>query len=219
MGNMNLSDAITAVIPTVEGRVLQVLARTDVPLSGSRIASLIPNASREGVRLALRRLDHSGLVLAQSAAPALMHVANRRHLLWPAIERLVLVADQVVYTLKLRIVEQVESLFPHDTGRISLALFGSVARGDSGPDSDVDVLLITPDDLDAALVEALVVKIIDAVGAATGNECNVNAITRARFDELATGDDPIIASLTADAVVFSGPNFRRRLKGAPWDEQ
>ncbi|MDA8438486.1 MAG: nucleotidyltransferase domain-containing protein [Propionibacterium sp.] len=216
---MDLSDGIAAVLPTVEGRVLQVLARTDMPLSGSRIASFIPTASREGVRLALRRLVHSGLVLAQSAPPALMHAANRRHLLWPAIEQLVLVADQVVYALKLRIVEQVEALFPRETGRISLALFGSVARGESGPDSDVDVLLITPDDLDAALVEALVIAIIDDVGSATGNECNVYAITRARFDELATNDDPIISSWRADAVVFSGPDFHRRLTGAPWHEQ
>jgi hypothetical protein len=60
-----MSNAISTVIPSVEGPVLQVLARTDMPLSGSRIASLIPNVTVEGVRRALHRLVASGLVNAE----------------------------------------------------------------------------------------------------------------------------------------------------------
>lgn len=217
---VDLSDAISAVIPTVDGRVLQVLARTDTPLSGSRIASFIPSASREGVRLAIRRLAGHGIVVARPAPPAVLYTANRDHLLWPAVQQLMLDADQVVYLLRRRIVEQVRAVFSDeaDHGRITAALFGSVARGDSGPDSDVDLLLVTPDDLDAASVEALVVAVIDEVQTATGNDCNVYATTRAGFDRLAEVGDPMAASWTDDAVTFHGPDVRRRLRGAAWDE-
>jgi hypothetical protein len=69
---MDLNEPITSVIPTLEGRVLQVLARTELRLSGSRIASLIPRASNAGVRVALSRLVDRGLLNGRSAPPAVL---------------------------------------------------------------------------------------------------------------------------------------------------
>jgi predicted nucleotidyltransferase len=218
---MDLSNSISTVIPSVEGRVLQVLARTDMPLSGTRVASFIPTATREGVRRALHRLVDSGLVIAESAPPSILYTGNADHLLWPAVAQLMRDADQIVHLLKRRAVSFTETLFPDATERerLTLALFGSVARGDSGPDSDIDVLLIAPDDIDTDRVDGLIATLIDGLGAATGNDANVHAVTRSRFDELAAQDDPMIASWTADATVFHGPDFRRRLRGARWDER
>ncbi len=216
---MDISEPITAAMPTVDGRVLQVLARTDLPLSGSRIASFIPGASREGVRLALHRLDDQGLLVSRSAPPAVLYTANRRHLLWPAIEILVFAADQTVLTLKGRIRDRVRNVLgPQETEHTAVALFGSVARGDSGPDSDVDVLLVVRDEVGAETLETLVTAVIDEVEAGTGNPCNVYAATRAGVDRLVARNDPMVASWSADAVSFNGPDIRRHLRGAPWDE-
>lgn len=216
---MDLSNPISAVIPSLEGRVLQVLARTDLPLSGSRIASLIPTATREGVRRALHRLVDAGLVNAEFVPPAMLYVANGDHLLWPTIAELMSAADRVVHLLTQRTLAFTATLFPDssDRERITLALFGSVARSESGPDSDIDVLLIAPDDIDPERIDGLVTTLVDGLGAATGNSANVYALTRSRFDELVTERDPLIPSWSADAVVFNGPDFRRRLRGASWD--
>jgi predicted nucleotidyltransferase len=215
-----MSNAISAVIPSLEGRVLQVLARTDTPLSGSRIAGLIPNVTVEGVRRTLHRLLASGLVIAEPVPPAILYSANRDHVLWPSVERLMSDADQIVRLLQVRIIQFIDVLIrdDHDRERLSVALYGSVARGDSGPDSDIDIVLIAPDDMRDEVIDGLVATLIDGVQAATGNECNVYAVTRTQLGDLIEEGDPMVASWRSDAVTFHGPDVRRHIGGASWDE-
>lgn len=216
---MNLSDALPDVIPSVDGLVLRVLARSGLEMSGRQIADAA-GASPERVRQVLARLWNVGLVSLRHAGPSILYAANRDHLLWPAIQKLVVDADQVVHLLKVLIADAVQNVVDdvRVSDRISLALYGSVARGEARPDSDIDILLITPDETDRDGVESLVAAIIDAATAATGNDCSVYAATRSRIDELIATEDPMIPSWSADAQTFHGPDFRRRLSGAPWDE-
>ncbi|HEY8718426.1 nucleotidyltransferase domain-containing protein [Pengzhenrongella sp.] len=211
-----MSNPISTVIPSVEGRVLQVLARTDMPLSGSRIAALIPNVSVEGVRRALHRLLASGFVIAEPVPPAILYSANGDHLLWPAVALLMSDADQIVLLLQRRIIKFIDMLIrdKQDRERLTIALYGSVARGDSRPDSDIDVVLIAPDDMREEAVDGLVSTLIDGVEAATGNECNVYAATRSQLDQLIEEGDPMIASWLSDAVTFQGPDLRRYIKAS-----
>lgn len=215
---MDLSDPIGDVIPTLEGRVLQVLARTDLPLSGSRVAAFIPSATREGVRLALNRLVRAGLVNSRPSPPAVVFSANRRHLLWPAVARLVSDTDQIVHLLKTRIVEMTARQLADASSCTAVALFGSVARGEARPDSDVDLLVVTPDEVGDDAGEALVAALIDEVQAATGNQCNVYAVRRRHFDDLIRTGDPMIASWDREALTVQGPDIRRRIRGATWDD-
>jgi predicted nucleotidyltransferase len=217
---MDLGNAVMDVIPSMEGRVLQVLARTYEPLSGTRVAKFIPSATREGVRLALNRLVAAGLVDARPVPPAIVFTANREHLLWPAIAQLMSDVDQVVHLLRKRISTTIirEVAATGESDRVSAALFGSVARDDARPDSDVDLLIVMPDELGEDATEQLVAALIDDVQAATGNHCNVYAATRSRFDHLVAAHDPMVASWQKDAVVLHGPDIRRRLRGAPWDD-
>ncbi len=197
--------------------MLAVLARSGLPLTGLQTARLA-DASPERVRQVLIRLREDGLVTARRAGSAVLHEANRDHLLWNAVARLVHDADQVVHSLKGRISVAIGDVLGNRAPHVTAALFGSVARGESRQDSDVDVLLITPDEIGESDVEALVERVIDTVQISTGNVCNVYAASRARFDELVATADPMIPSWVADATVFSGPDFRPRLGGAPWDE-
>lgn len=215
---MDLNHPITSVIPSLEGRVLQVLARTDLPLSGSRVATSVPDASNAGVRVAIGRLVAQGLVLSQSAPPAVLYVANRRHLLWPGIEQLVVAADgamRALFDLAATVVR--EELGEDEAEHTSVALFGSTARGDNRSDSDIDLLLVTRDATYVGeRVDSLVSRLIDVVQEATGNETNVYPATRARIDDLIRQADPMVASWIADARTFVGPDVVRRLKGGPW---
>ncbi len=215
---MNLSDPITTVMPSVQGRVLLVIGRTGLELTGRRVAELA-GTSPERTRQVLRDMLRNGLIHSRRAGQAILYEANREHVMWPAVQQLVDDADQAIWTVKQRIGATLEdTLGPDASAGVTAALFGSVARGDSGQDSDVDVLLITPNDLDDAIVEHTVVATIRTVEAATGNDCNVYQASREKFDALAHDDDPMITSWSADAAVFHGPDFRRRLKGARWEE-
>mgnify|MGYP001289397302 CR=1 FL=1 len=214
---MDLSAPIAAAVPGVHGRVLAVVARSGLPLTGKRVAELA-GASIEQTRHVLRRMVDDGLLQSSHAGQAVLFEPNRTHLLWPAVQQLVHEADQAVWTLSRRISVTIEETLELDEAHgVTGALFGSVARGDSGPDSDVDVLLITPDDLPEPAVETLVVEVIRTVEAATGNDGNVLQLSRQQFDDLARTHDPMVTSLMADATVFFGPDLRRRARGEPWD--
>lgn len=216
---MHLGDPMTSVVPSVDGRVLQVLARSGLPLTGLQAAGLA-KASPERVRQVLHRLRDHGLVTAERAGSAVLYEANRKHVLWPGISALVSACDGAIFRLKHQIVEvlvELDSSIPTTDG-MTLALFGSVARGDAGSASDVDVLLITPDKTPGEHAERVMATIIETVGEATGNQCNVLAVSRHRFDEMVRAEDPLVRSFVEDAEVLRGPDFRRRLRGAPWDE-
>ena len=215
---MDFGDPLAVVVPGVHGKVLAVLARSGLPLTGKRAAELA-DVSIERTRQVLHRLVDSGLIESQRAGQAVLFEINRAHLLWPAVQALVTAADQVVWAVKRRISATIDEILDsQDSPRVTAALFGSIARGDSQPDSDIDVLLITPDEFSEQQIEVLVAEVIRDVEAATGNDCNTFQISRTRFDELVRQPDPMVASLTKDAAVFRGPDFRRRLRGAPWDE-
>lgn len=214
---MDLSDPLSAVIPGVNGRVLLVLARAGMPLTGLTVAQLA-HASPEGVRKVLVRLRAHGIVLSRVAGASVLYEANRRHLLWSAVDGLVREADQAVSTVKRMISERIEIDVPAaDVDQVTAALYGSVARGEARLDSDVDVLLVVPDHVPDHLLDHLESAIITEVLAATGNDCSVYAMRRTRFDELVRTGDPMIPSWDADAAVFHGPDFRRRLRGGAWD--
>lgn len=216
---MDFSDPISALLPGVSGRVLLVLARSGLPMTGLTIAQLA-DASPEGARKVLIRLKAHGIVTSSTAGASLLYEVNRRHLLWPAIRGLAGAADESVATIKHRISAVIEREVPErDVDRVTVAIFGSVARGEAGLDSDVDVLLIVPNQFDDDLIDDVEFHVIDDVTNSTGNACSVYAMRRSRFEHLVAGNDPMVASWDADAVVFHGPDFRRRLRGGPWDEQ
>src|ERR1035437_8264153 len=58
--DMDLSDPISVIIPSLEGQVLRVLDHATTRLSGSRIADLVTTGSNPGIRTALGRLATPG---------------------------------------------------------------------------------------------------------------------------------------------------------------
>ncbi|PJI93648.1 nucleotidyltransferase domain-containing protein [Luteimicrobium subarcticum] len=212
---MDLTHPIATVIPSLDGRVLAVLSRTTRPMAGRQIARLLPDASLRGVQLALERLERQGLVLAEPFAHAVMFSANRRHLLWPAIERLVEAAASTPTQLRRLVQHTVQSFDPELAPRLSIALYGSAARQAATPDSDIDVLIVEPAPA-SARVDDLVAHLAEEVRLATGNDCNVYLTTRERLDEMVRERDPIIASWLEDAEMVTGPDVRPHLEGSPW---
>jgi len=59
-------------------------------------------------------------------------------------------------------------------------LFGSVARGDAGPDSDYDLLLVVPDDAEPPRRDSHLAYVVMW---GTGAAADVLVWTRSRFDE------------------------------------
>jgi predicted nucleotidyltransferase len=211
---VDLSNPISVVIPSLEGQVLRVLAHTTAPLSGSRIAELVTAGSNPGIRTALGRLVRHGTVLARRSGPSVLYTANRDHLIWPTVEHAVQAADTLLDTLQDRIADLARAhLGQLEAERTTVALFGSVARGTSTLDSDIDIVVVFPDNIDAHTIEQFVDAVTTGVERWTGNSCNVYDVTSARLTQMIAASDPMIESWTADARTFLGSDLLRRLMG------
>lgn len=209
---MDLSNPVKAIIPSLEGEVYAVLARTTSPLSGSKVAELAESGSNPGIRLALARLVRQGTVTAMSSGPSLLYTANRDHLLWHAIESAVRSADGVVRELKQRISSlATKHADPSREALVTLALFGSVARGSSNADSDIDLLAVFPTPGMTERDDALVDEIAAEVPRWTGNVCNIYPLTWSSLDYLVSQGDPMVSSWKREADTFYGRDLSELL--------
>ena len=209
---MDLSNPVSTIIPKLDGNIYRVLARTTTPFSGARVAALAGKASYPGILTALRRLVLQGTVLVEQAGSSYMYRANREHILWAAIEQAVAAAESVLPTLRLRLSQLVDERLGATASKDStLAIFGSVARGTSTVDSDLDIVAVFPDYLPEEGGAELVDALSESTRRWTGNDCNVYVATASRLRELVEMKDPIVESWRSDAVTFHGVDLQDRL--------
>ncbi len=132
---VDLSDPTRALTPTLDGPVLSVLAKAGHPLTVGEIAQQAARGSEIGIRRSVARLVEQGLVTATQMGRNLVHELNRDHVAAPAAA---LLAD-----LRLELWKRLrDTLSGWAEKPVHAAVFGSAARGDGGPDSDIDLLLV-----------------------------------------------------------------------------
>lgn len=197
-----------AVVPTLDAPVLRVLAGTTRPLTGREVMRLAGVGSEAGVRKVLHRLVDHGLVHATEAGAATLYVANRVHLAWPAVEILVALSE--------RFREKLTSLLATwDPAPALAGLFGSAARGDGDTASDIDLLLIRPDNLPDPLDDAddpaaaawtdQVENLREYIERTTGNPAQIYELSRTEFVATVRSEDPLAEDWRRDLVVLAGP--------------
>ncbi|MDQ6839077.1 MAG: nucleotidyltransferase domain-containing protein [Actinomycetota bacterium] len=132
---MDLSDPTRALTPTLDGPVLAVLAQSGRPLTVGQIAEQAVRGSEIGIRRATARLVEQGIVTATQMGRNLVHELNRDHIAAVAAE---LLAD-----LRLELWRRLRATFGDwEVKPVYACAFGSAARGDGGPDSDIDLLIV-----------------------------------------------------------------------------
>ncbi|SEE98233.1 nucleotidyltransferase domain-containing protein [Ruania alba] len=204
---MDVSRPLTAVIPSLEGPVLEVLAGTSRALTGREIHRLTGTGSESGVRLVLNRLVEHGLVHATRAGRATLYVANRDHIAWPAVRALTELRHDLFGRLRrLTMSWEIEPT--------TVAVFGSAARGDGNVDSDIDILIVhrTPDE---PRWTNQVDTLRESVLAWTGNHCQVYDITDTDFARHVTTGEAIVDEWRQDAVVVFGTPLDRLIRKEP----
>ncbi|MBP2349454.1 putative nucleotidyltransferase [Kribbella aluminosa] len=182
--------------------MLAALARTTQPLTGRRVHQLAEVGSESGVRKVLTRLVDTGLVTATAAGPSVMYVLNRKHLAADAVLDLVSLPGKLVHRLT-EAVGQWEALPVH------VSLFGSVARGEGGLDSDIDLLVVHAADKSSTALPDKIAMLAEQVHEWTGNFLQTYAIS---IDELANhllAGEPIVNEWLRDCITVYGHDFRR----------
>ena len=189
---MNLSHPINSLIPSLTGQVLEVLAGTTRPLSGREVARLVPGgASPSGVATALSDLGDAGIVQQVEAGNAILNTLNREHLLAP----LVVVAAGAYQAFVTKLSEMVRAVEPTPQ---RVVLFGSVARRDAGPESDIDIAFVFNDDADIDVASSAVSSLAQKVESLTGNPVDALIYTNAEFGVLAEKSPNLAAAIDAD---------------------
>lgn len=200
---MDVSHPIRGIIPTLDAPVIEALAGTTRALSGREIHRLAGAGSVRGVQLVLARLVRQGLVRADEHANAILYVANRSHVAWPILEALVGLRSRLLGLIR-------EVVTGWEIAPFHVSLFGSTARRDGGAESDIDLLIVRPDDVVegdetwAAQIDAL----RDQVKAWTGNRCQAFDIDRARLREHLAAHDPLVEDWLRDGVLLAGEPLR-----------
>jgi hypothetical protein len=175
-----------------------MLARGDTEFSGRELHRALGHSSHTGVRRCLERLVAVGIVLERSAGNALLYRLNRDHLAAPLIEALA--------TLRLQLFERLrETVAAWEIRPTLAAVFGSVARGDGGTDSDLDIFLVRPTGIgeDDPVWRDQVIALEQAASAWTGNDARSLEYSQSELPRLQR-EEPVIAEIAADGIVLAG---------------
>ena len=206
---MDLSSPLRSLAPGLDSAVLEVLARTESALSVTQIARLAERGSRQGHALVIERLIQHRLVLAEPANRSNMYRLNRDHVLAP----LVLSGARARVVILERLAHGVAQLDPTP---LHASVFGSLARGEGGPDSDIDLLLVYPPGvaLDEAQLE-VIHSFADEVVRWTGNRLEYIAYTSDELDVVVANNEPIVGSWLQDAITLLGSPISELVRPDP----
>lgn len=137
---MDFARSVEALIPGARGRVLGALARVERELTLRAVAELAHTSPTQTSRV-LADLVHLGVVGRRDVPPAALFWlvgGNAAAQLVKELERL----DEIVVE---RLRSEARRLTPQP---LSMMLFGSFARGEADSDSDIDVLVVPPGEVD-----------------------------------------------------------------------
>lgn len=212
---MDLNRPLSVITPTVDADVLAVLAGAHASFTGRQVHQVAGRHSERGIRNTLHRLCTHGIVHRERIGSADRYTFNRAHLAAPYIEALV--------GLRAELLQRISG----ELGRWAIppvfaALFGSAARSDMRPDSDIDLLLVREDTVDAddPTWRDQLDSLARDVTSWTGNDTRVLEFSVGEVRAgLAAGDEVLLAARDEGTVLhgpltyLSSSRFRRKAGG------
>jgi predicted nucleotidyltransferase len=203
---MRLASPASALLGENDTSLLLELYRRAEPLSGRQLAANagVPLSTAQRT---LARYADAGIVRATPAAHATLYELNRGHVLADAIFELLAAPAKVS--------ESIGEIVRRRAGdTVTTALFGSAARGDDTSESDLDILLVTPDNFPASEIDELRQEIETRVESLLGRQAQVLDFDRNQFAHMVETHDPLIDALERDADTIVGTDLRALVEAA-----
>lgn len=148
----------------------------------------------------------NGLVVAEPAGRAKLYTLNREHIASPAIEELASLRDRFISRL------QAEAQ-TWELPAAAVWLFGSASRGQGGPDSDIDILVVRPDetsDSDPRWLAQLE-TLAEHASRWSGNACEIVEYSSTELQRLIRRRERLVNELRRDAVPVAGSSPQQTL--------
>jgi predicted nucleotidyltransferase len=188
---MDAARPFADLIPGPRGLILATLVQLEKPVTVralARHAGVSPQSTLDTVN----DLLEAGLVAGERAGTALMVVLNREHLAAEPLTMLV--------RLRSRLISQLSAELSSWRDLAGAWLYGSMARGDGGRDSDVDLILVAHRTIDDDEWARTTGDLRARVRAWTGNEAQLVEHTRQSFARLVKRRNPLVAAIRTDGV-------------------
>ena len=202
---MDVSKPFAAISPGVNADVLVVLAGSTKPRSGRELARRAER-SNTGVQHVLDRLVEHGLVNREEVGRTFLYELNRDHLLAPTVEQMAGARAELVRRLR-------DAVGAWGVPPVHASLFGSAARGDGDANSDIDLLIVRPVDIDPddAHWRGQVDGLADLVRRWTGNNAGIAEVPEGELSRLRKDRPPVVEEVSEDAVDLAGESTRKLL--------
>ncbi|NNM97247.1 MAG: nucleotidyltransferase domain-containing protein [Candidatus Dormibacteraeota bacterium] len=192
---MDAQRPLAVVTPTLDGDVLAVFAQANTTFTTGQLHRMLPRFSEDGIRKALGRLCEQGIVTSERAGNAYLYCFNRNHLAAGPILELA----QLRVTLLSRIEER---LGIWRWPPVYAAVFGSMARGTATTSSDVDLLLVRPDEVADDEWDTQVAELASDISKWTGNDARPIEFTAS--DLVARREERIFTEVLTTGLTVHG---------------
>lgn len=180
-------------------RVLRELAQHGGELSATTLVDST-KLTRPSVLAALEQLAQQGYVEALGSSRLRLYRINHRHPLVPVLSALFAAEHERFHAVMDAIRAAAD-----DAGVTAAWLYGSVARGEDGPDSDVDVVVVDASG-NARSATAKVREALHEKQDTLRFSASVVGLDRADIVRLASENDPWWVDIAKDAVPLVGPD-------------
>ena len=192
-------------------RLLRALLPLERPVSlreAARLAGVSPAAASG----ALDELAALQIVDRREATSQHLYTVNRANRLTDALAGLFAAEEERRETLMDALRSDVEGGQPRPSVEAA-ALFGSAARGDDRPDSDLDLLVIAEGPGDEEAVWAHLVEVKERYRREFGVKLSPVVLTLERLRERARDGDPLIDNVVEDGIKLTGPPIQKLIRG------
>lgn len=185
----------------IEGDLLAILSQVDVGFTTGQLQRMVDDRmwkrpkSLPVIRETLERLTMQGIVTKHTESTVPVYRFNADHL----------VAEHVAAIGRLRTLlldRLTVATEKWGSPPVYGALFGSAARGQMRPDSDIDLLLVQRDGTDDDLWHGQIFELKASAERWTGNPCNVLAFTEAEASD--PGALAVLRDVARDGLTFAG---------------
>jgi predicted nucleotidyltransferase len=192
---MQLNRPLATIAPTLDADVLAVLAQHEMTCTAGQLHRMLDRYSEEGIRKVLLRLVRQGVVQSTKIGGAYTYQLNREHLAAGPIIQLAHLAQTLF--------QQIEELLEDwDLRPQYAAIFGSAARGTMTEESDIDILLVRPDNTPIDIWDAQVIALTSNVSRWTGNDLRPLEYTASEL--LAASNEPVVRDVVRDGLTVAG---------------
>lgn len=179
--------------------MLRVLALADAEFTVPTVRNLVDDYSEPGIRKSLQRLARQGIVRESRAGHAWLYSLNREHLAAPHIEALARLSSEF-RTRVAGVVRSWNARSPY------VALFGSAARGDMTPESDIDVLIVRPSTLpdDSEVWDDQLRELSSLITRWTGNDARVLEMTEREVEANLRKPRSVLSEVRSHGIPLDG---------------